>query len=141
MTYNSLSPSDVDEFLNRFNHFNDGLIRQMVVLFWRSAGRSALIECSTIDTFTDAWCNIIFRVNNLSAVKVIEGRTSNVVLSDGVHVAWFNGHCYLDFAPYTSAPDGLEDVERSQFYLAGHSVDWAVKPYAESPEVVAIPND
>lgn len=137
MTYNHLNSSHAAEFLSRFNHLNDGVIRQLVVLFWGNAGRSALIECSTIDTSANAWCNITFRVNNLSAVKVIEGQTSNVVLSDGVHIAWFDGQCFLDFAPYTSAPEGLEDIERSQFYLAGHSVEWQVKAYSESPEAVA----
>lgn len=115
MTRGKITPEAADEFVARFNGFNDGLIRQMVVRFCGSVGRSAFIECSTIDLIANDWCNVVLKIGGLSAFRASEGRTSHVVLSDGIKFTWLDGRCYVDLAPYTSAPVGLEDLERSAF--------------------------
>jgi hypothetical protein len=55
-----------------------------------------------------------------------------LVLSDGLTLGWFEGLVFLDFGPYTSEPDGVDDFRRSGCYFAGLSATWEVVPYAES---------
>lgn len=128
-----LTMRDSETFLERFNHFNDGLIRQLTVQLWTGADKTAAIECSTVDTTVGEWCNVTLHIGGLRKFRAAEGRTSHIVLSDGVKIAWFNESCYVDFAPYSSTPDCQDDYERSEFLMVGQSVKWEVQQYREAP--------
>lgn len=129
----ALSPHSVDDVLNRFYRCSDGVIRHVDIVFRSApAGSEATITISVRDGSAEAqWVNLIWRVEGLEELAFLEGRTSYRVLSDGVVVGWFEGLTFLDFGPYTSAPEGVEDFRRSGFYFAGKAVSWEVVPYAE----------
>lgn len=128
-----LTPDSVDAVLSRFNRFNDGLIRSIDVKFKTNRDDSvAIVTVSTKDTSADDdWFNVILRIQGLREVNFSEGRTSYIVLSDGLVVGWFEGLIFLDFGPYSTAPKGVEDFRKSGCYFAGKSATWQVEPYAE----------
>lgn len=134
MHCNTLTQRDSETFLERFNHFNDGLLRQITVQLWTGPEKEAAIECSTVDTANGEWCNVTLHVGGLQKFRAADGRTSHIVLSDGVKIAWFNEDCYVDFAPYSTAPTCQHDFERSEFLMVGRSLEWEVQRYRESPD-------
>lgn len=132
---NQITPTraDIDKELDRFYRFNDGIIRRVDMVFRPNRQDSeAAIECSVRDGEASAqWVNVICRVRALSEFSLSEGRTSYRVLSDGLVVGWFDDLIFLDFGPYTSEPEGIDDFRRSGFYFAGKSVTWEIVPYDE----------
>jgi hypothetical protein len=128
-----IEPANVKTFLERFHHFEDGIIRNVSIRF-RSPKtlNEATIVCSVRDGDDESnWCNVSLTVSSFSDCAVAEGSTTHVILSQGLQIGWFSGKIFLDFSPYTSEPDGEEDFRRSQFYFAGARAVYEVVPYEE----------
>lgn len=134
MSESPFTQADASRVLERFYRCNDGLIRRVDLVFEPNRDESrATIVCSVKDDEAGAeWVNVIFRVRGLHEHTMTEGRVSYRVLSDGLTLGWFEGLVFLDFGPYTTEPDGVDDVRRSGCYFAGLSATWEVVPYAES---------
>ncbi len=133
MNTSILTPESTDAMLDRFNRFNDGLLRSIELSFRTNRDDSeAVVTVSTRDTSADDdWVNVTLRVRGLREVNFSEGRTSYIVLSDGLVVGWFEGLVFLDFGAYSTSPRGVEDFRKSGCYFAGKSATWEVEPYAE----------
>jgi hypothetical protein len=126
-----ISPSSVAEFLERFYHCYDGLVREVRINF---ATRSATVLLSVQDRETEddeGWINLALEVEGFKELSLSEGKATCVVLSGGLQVGFFDGVIYLDICPYTEAPTGLEDFRRSLFLVAGERCTWTLSPYTD----------
>jgi hypothetical protein len=133
MSISPLTFENADSVLDRFNRFNDGIIRSIELTFKTNRDNSeAVVTVSTRDTSADGdWVNVIFRIHGLCEVTFVEGRTSFIVLSDGLHVSSYGGLVFLDFGAYSTSPRGIEDLRKSGCYLGGQSATWEVIQYSE----------
>jgi hypothetical protein len=101
VSLNAFASEKAVSVLERFNYFNDGLIRSIEVSFRTNRDDSeAIVTVATRDTSADDdWVNVTFRIQGLREVNFSEGRTSYIVLSDGLIVGRFEGLVFLDFDP------------------------------------------
>jgi hypothetical protein len=128
-----LSNSCLAEFLTRFYHCYDGLIRYVKVNF---NFKEVSVILSTQDQETqenEGWVNLVLEINDFSEFILIEDKSSCTVLSSGLQVGFFNGKTYLDFCPYTEEPDSIDDFKKSRFMVAGSECFWSVSPFNDSP--------
>jgi hypothetical protein len=57
-----------------------------------------------------------------------EGPSTNPVLSDGVGIHLLESGTFVDLAPYTEDPAGIDDLRRSDQYVLGGTVSVDVSP-------------
>src|SRR4051812_25671983 len=100
---NKLDQPSLREFLDRFNSFNDAVIRRVEYHYGASGRRQATLTISTQDRQSDAgWSNVVVVIGNVSEIAFREGKSTRQVLWDGLAVAWFNGDVWCDLSPYSS---------------------------------------
>jgi hypothetical protein len=129
---NKLDQLAVREFLDRFNSFNDAVVRRVEFRYGASGRRQATLTISTQDQRSDVTrSNVVIVIDNVSESGFREGKSTRQVLSDGLTVAWFNGEVWCDLSPYAQEPTSVEDFRRSDFYVAGEALTWRTAPYRE----------
>ena len=124
-----LTRSNINEFLERFNHGYDGIIRDVAIHF---SAKKVRVICSVKDQKTQmnkSWVNLAFEIENMIECIVIESQSTCIVLSDGLQVGFFNDNIYLDLCPYTEEPDGIEDFKKSRFLIVGERCSWSLSTY------------
>lgn len=127
-----LTKDAVQGLLERFHGFDDGLIRSIRIdLAAPKPQRSATIVCSAREHTTGDWCNVRWIVRGLLGFQLSEGKTSYIVLSQGIQIGWFDERIYLDLGPYTCEPDCEDDYRQSGMYFVGRQVHWLREPYNE----------
>jgi hypothetical protein len=126
-----LSPESATAFLDRFWNFYDGVIRRIALDLPRQ--RSAQI--GKVDVLArdkkadDAWVVCTLQLLGLQEFVIREGKTSFLVLSDGLKLVWDSGRVFIDFGTGEDKPT-LEDIRSAGFYLSGQRVEWSVRPLA-----------
>jgi hypothetical protein len=135
-----ISPTNVSEFLTRFQNFDDALIRSIHFSFVRqqderpsSIKRGVVVLLSVQDQTSsrdEGWVNVRLDIEAVSEFHFAEGeRTTHVVLSQGLSVRFFDGKVYL-------APDAetetLEEFRASELLIAGERCTWTVSDYKDS---------
>lgn len=133
--FQELTETQLPEFLNRFQNFHDGLIREVQFFFTTgSFNAHARVVLSVIEhrqTGSPKWINLTLEVSNVSFFRLQEGgRQSCVVLFD-LTVKYIGEDIYIDFCPFQPEPEEVDEFLQSDFLIVGKKVRWATFPYAE----------
>ena len=129
---NHLQQQSLREFLERFNSFNDAVVRRVEFRYVASGRRQATLTISTQDQCSDSgWSNVIIMIDNVSEIAFREGKSTRQVLSDGLTVVWFDGDVWCDLSPHTSDPSTIDEFRRSDFYVVGAALSWQADQYSE----------
>lgn len=112
----------IQSFLDRFGGFYDAVIVELHLALPRAeAQRRAtvrlLAEEVTVAEQGSQWRSVLFHLSGLTEFKLIEGRISNQVLSDGLRIHLLDGRCFLDMAPYSDQIDDENSLWRSGQYI------------------------
>jgi hypothetical protein len=128
----TLEPGKESDFLDRFCSFNDAVVRRLEHRYEASGRRQAILTVSARDQESgQGWSNVVIVIDGVSEIGFREGKSTRQVLSDGLILTWFQGHVWCDLSPYTSEPGSIDDVRRSDFYVAGEVLKWRSEPYSE----------
>lgn len=119
-----LNTENVASFKSRFNCF-DGLVKRFEIAFSQEKGRVGELEILVRDT-DESWIQLLLRVQGLTEAHFVEGKSTIAVMTDGLDIEWVNGTLFIVFSPYTDEPEGVEDLRRSDGYLAGDRCDWEI---------------
>lgn len=121
------------EFQDRFNSFNDGLMRSIEINYERSGARSVAVRIATRDakeTSNDGWVCVRLVVSRVEDFCFADGaNTTMVVLSHGIHICWFNGLVGLEFGHFADSPESLSKLKSSTFFVTGHVLEWTIEGY------------
>ena len=121
----------IDALLERFSSFYDAVLVEVHLELPRtSADRRATVRLLAQDSEGE-WSSVTFVVESLTEFKFAEGRSSNLALSDGLGIHLVDGRAFLDLAPYTESPAGIDDLRRSSQYAAGASCSADVGAFRE----------
>jgi hypothetical protein len=105
----------------RFSEFYDALLVELHLHLPRSArDRRALVRLVAQDC-DGTWCSVAFAIEGLREFAISEGRTSSLVLSDGLGMHRVDGGVFLDLAPFTDQPVAPAQLRRSHAYVFGDS--------------------
>ncbi len=121
-----LSPLNVNEFLKRFYHCYDGLIREIKIDF---TTKKAVILVSAQERAGSEnlhWVNLKLDVKNVDNFTLVEDKSTCIVLSNGIKVGFFENKAYVDLCPYTDEPTGVDDFRKSNFLIVGGQCFWSV---------------
>jgi hypothetical protein len=121
----------IDALLERFSRFYDAVLVEVHLVLPRAARERRATARLIAEDVEGTWHSVSFVVEQLTEFAFAEGRSSNLVLSDGLGVHLVDGRTFLDLAPYTEEPAGLDDLRRSPQYIAGGSCEVEVEPFRE----------
>ena len=109
----------VDALLDRFAGFFDALLVGVVLELPRGRqDRRATLRLLAQER-EGPWCIVVLSVEGLREFMLVEGRTSNLVLSDGLGIHLLHDGAFVDLAPYTDAPALPDELRRSHQYVLG----------------------
>jgi hypothetical protein len=126
-----------DNFLAKFNHGYDGVVRAVQLKFSpaEELGHAIVtlsVRRSGAKKNRNGWVNLRLSIDAVEEFSLRESsKESFRVLSSGLHIGSFGELLFFDFAPYSVCPAGMEDYRRSGFYVAGRSFTWREEPYSE----------
>jgi hypothetical protein len=127
-----LTESTLVDFLDRFNSFNDAIIRRIDHRYGASGQQQTTLTLSTQDKQSEVgWSNVVIVMDNVAEILFREGASTRQILSDGLTVAWFQGNVWCDLSPYCTDPETMEDFKQSDFYISGQNITWSVESYCE----------
>jgi hypothetical protein len=85
----------IDEFQDRFYSFNDSVLRKLEISYARDGGQSVAAVIATRDAKqiqNDGWVCVRLVVSGVQDFCFADtANTSAAVLSNGVHICWFEG--------------------------------------------------
>jgi hypothetical protein len=116
----------VDALRERFSDFFDAVLVSVVLELPRSAQDRAATLRVLAQTVEGSWHTIVFCVDRLREFKFFEGRTSYLVLSDGLDIHLVAGGTFLDLAPFSEQPASLDELRRSRQYVFGAACSFEV---------------
>jgi hypothetical protein len=130
---NSLSKSNCSEFLSRFYSFNDGVLREIEVSYMDNGRRNVSALIATRDTKenqNDGWVCVRMVISQVADFCFSENAKSSAqVLSQGIHILWFNDSIGIEFGHFIDCPGSLAELMSSSCFAIGLSLEWAVEPY------------
>lgn len=120
-----LTPDSIQEFVSRFCHCDDAVLQSVVVEMATETGTSVLINLLTKDLKSSSmWSILTISLKGVSEFLFREGKSSRVVLSDGLTVLFCGSRVWLDLSPYSSKSTDIEDVRKSDLYFSAHEACW-----------------
>jgi len=138
-------PSNAKQFLERFQNLYDSVIRTVKISFGqvrdrRATGvsRGVLVVLSAQDQTVaenDGWVNLSLEIEAVTEIVLVEGKTTSVVLSNGLSMGFFDGEIFLAF---DAEAESIDEFRTSNFLVVGEKCTWATSSYQESGEQPAV---
>ena len=129
----ALNKLTVSEFLNRFYSFNDGVLRKIEVSYMDNGRRNVSALIATRDANenqNDGWVCVRLVISQVADFCFSEtAKSSAQVLSQGIHICWFDDNIGIDFGHFIDFPSSLAELKSSSCFAVGLSLEWAVEPY------------
>jgi hypothetical protein len=115
----------IDTLCQRFGNFHDAILVEVVLHLPRQS-RDRFAELRLVAEDTEGnWCSVRFVVSSLRGHKFEEGRTSHLVLSDGLRIVLCDGSTFIDLAPYSDHVS--EDTLRLSYqYVVGGECQYEI---------------
>jgi len=129
MNFEELNTTNLESFLNRFNRCFDGLIDCIGIKYENGARwPNVRLSIQTPDEKSeDGWANLKLALKEVTNLKIVEGKSTYRVLSDGLILKKLEGKWGIgvDDAQYEAAT--IEAFSRSPFGFVASRVEWGVE--------------
>lgn len=130
---NTLDLESTLNFLIRFHHFNDGLIRELNIAYQDSGQRAVSVKVVARDVEgieNDGWVSVSLILVEASDFCFADKlNTTAQVLSQGIHICWFDEFVGIELGDFCDAPNSLEEIKESSLFAVGRSLRWEVSKY------------
>jgi hypothetical protein len=136
----TINQQNYGHFLERFYNFHDGVIRRLEVNFrFHGSKPNAVIAIAVRDvegSENQGWVWVRFEIEDVTELCLTEKHNlTYTVLSEALHIGFFEGSTFLDFGTLLDLPEpderrrSLTDFRRSEFYIGAQKIHWYVEPY------------
>jgi hypothetical protein len=128
-----LNQSTSGNFLRRFYAFNDAVMRKIEISYLATGQRNISVWIATRDaqeSQNDGWVCVRLVMSQVEDFCFSDAaKFTAQVLSQGIHICWFEKSVGIDFGHYIDQPVDRAELTCSRFFAIGSSVDWSVEPY------------
>jgi hypothetical protein len=128
-----LNQSTSSDFLSRFYAFNDAVIRKIEISYLSNGQRNISILIATRDaqeSQNNGWVCVRLVMSQVEDFCFSDAaKFTAQVLSQGIHICWFEKNVGIDFGHYVDQPTDRAELTRSRFFAISSSVDWGVESY------------
>lgn len=126
----TLTQLNLREFVGRFHGFQDSLLRKLQIVYSQDGSRcvSAWIGARESCGEGDDWLCIRMDVRDVKSFCLSDNEnTTNSVISNGIHICWFQNIIAVEFGRFVDPPETLRELMTSPLYATGSSVEWSVE--------------
>lgn len=120
----------IPSFLRSFYGFCDSVIRSIVLIYEENGSRTLELRLSARHSLVKTghgWVDVDIVLEGISEMVVKEHmRTSMQVVSNGIHVAFFDNEIGLEFGGGVDAPLTLKDLRDSDGYALGSTLAFRI---------------
>src|SRR5258708_4658577 len=96
------SSEAAQQFKRRFHNCDDGVIRQVHVIFRSGSSRPSRVDVvlSARDSRSKDWVNVSLAFLDVLEFSFNEGNISYQVMSEGLTIIFLDGFIFVNFYPY-----------------------------------------
>ena len=128
----TINRSQADAFLKRFWSFYDGKLCSVLIRWEKSGEKRLAISLDAKDYMNveaGVWSHVKIEIIGLQEAKIFEPECRTlVVLSDGIHLRWFDGGVGIEFGQLPEPPMSVKQLRQSYGYAIGQSLEFQVYP-------------
>jgi len=125
---NILKPNCIQTFLEKYGDMHDGLIKKIEMDYSKRGKPDIEVTITCLNIEKDTWVNVVISIEEVQEYKMAElPREQNVVIFE-VSIFHDNGLYYID---YQFKSETIEEIRKSNFYVAGRKVSWEEREYKE----------
>ena len=121
-----LNPEEIPSWLQRFNSFNDAVIRRWQI-GTTDSGVTYNLAIETMDSASanTGWSKVTLQFRDCTSFSYFcESSTNYNVLSNGMNILVDGPVIYADFGHFASLPASLEELMQSPCHAASPDIAW-----------------
>ncbi len=118
-----------DEFLRRFDYFNDAVIEKITIDYTADPGSriTVIVNCEDDNDPGHGWKHCVVDFQGVAEFKIEQAlKTTHSVISFGIAVVHQAGLIYLDFACAGFHERTIDEVRSGDFYVGARKVSVSV---------------
>ncbi|EGC18141.1 Uncharacterised protein [Kingella denitrificans] len=121
---------NINSIFNNFSNFEDSIIRNIKIEYAEDGSKnfSILVYSQYMwEKYNNLWKEVEIIIKDVVTYRVHEPlQTTAQVISNGIHVIFFNELIYLEFGDFADPPQSFEEAMSSNTFVIGKSISCIV---------------
>lgn len=121
---------NINSIFNNFSNFEDSIIRNIKIEYAEDGSKnfSILVYSQHMwEKYNNLWKEVEIIIKDVVTYRVHEPlQTTAQVISNGIHVIFFNELIYLEFGDFADPPQSFEEAMSSNTFVIGKSISCIV---------------
>ena len=121
---------NINSIFNNFSNFEDSIIRNIKIEYAEDGSKnfSILVYSQYMwEKYNNLWKEVEIIIKDIVTYRVHEPlHTTAQVISNGIHVIFFNELIYLEFGDFADPPQSFEEAMSSNTFVIGKSISCIV---------------
>ena len=121
---------NINSIFNNFSNFEDSIIRNIKIEYAEDGSKnfSILVYSQYMwEEYNNVWKEVEIIIKDVVTYRVHEPlQTTAQVISNGIHVIFFNELIYLEFGDFADPPQSFEEAMSSNTFVIGKSISCIV---------------
>ena len=121
---------NINSIFNNFSNFEDSIIRNIKIEYAEDGSKnfSILVYSQYMwEKYNNSWKEVEIIINDVVTYRVHEPlQTTAQVISNGIHIIFFNELIYLEFGDFADPPQSFEEAMSSNTFVIGKSISCIV---------------
>ena len=121
---------NINSIFNNFSNFEDSIIRNIKIEYAEDGSKnfSILVYSQYMwEKYNNLWKEVEIIIKDVVTYRVHEPlQTTGQVISNGIHIIFFNELIYLEFGDFADPPQSFEEAMSSNTFVMGKSISCIV---------------
>lgn len=121
---------NINSIFNNFSNFEDSIIRNIKIEYAEDGSKnfSILVYSQYMwEKYNNLWKEVEIIIKDVVTYRVHEPlQTTAQVISNGIHIIFFNELIYLEFGDFADPPQSFEEAMSSNTFVIGKSISCIV---------------
>lgn len=121
---------NINSIFNNFSNFEDSIIRNIKIEYAEDGSKnfSILVYSQYMwEKYNNLWKEVEIIIKDVVTYRVHEPlQTTGQVISNGIHIIFFNELIYLEFGDFADPPQSFEEAMSSNTFVIGKSISCIV---------------
>ena len=121
-----LTRPEILTWQNRFNAFNDAVVRRWSIGFLRGTANFEVdVETRDMNARRSGWSLVTLRMHACNSLNFVRSNQADYdVLSNGLHVVWLDGLFAFEFGNFADVPTSIAELLTSPCHVTSQDVEW-----------------
>ena len=121
---------NINSVFNNFSNFEDSIIRNIKIEYTEDGSKnfSILVYSQYMwEKYNNVWKEVEIIIKDIVTYRVHEPlHTTAQVISNGIHIIFFDELIYLEFGDFADPPQSFEEAMSSNTFVMGNSISCIV---------------